>query len=347
MKMNSDSVKLAFDRWIANVATVVAQVLDSFARPRTVAIKGAADGVFQISGDDTRAFRLVDGAFACDDGRAVEPLLRGARVSLALPPGMFLFRELDLPSRAIEFLDGVLRAQIDRLTPWSPAQAVFGHSAPQTAGHDRIKLVIAAAPLAQIDPIIHAFSAAGANSAVIVAQRENADAAPPIVVHESAFRREQAAAEAQGVLRKALVGALAFAGLTAAASGILGAWFDARTADVAAETHQWRQAQMSGARDPDIMLHKRKFGSPLTVLVLEQLARILPDDTYLREFQFSEGKLEIAGVSADATRLVAMLERSPTFSRATFSAPTTHAPNEPGDQFHIQAQVNARYGQVE
>ncbi len=164
---------------------------------------------------------------------------------------------------------------------------------------------------------------------------------------ESAFRRERAAVEAQGLLRKALVGALAFAGLSAAASGVLGAWLETRTEDIAGETHQWRQAQMAGVRDPDIMLHKRKFESPLTVLVMDQLAGILPDDTYLREIQFGEGKVEIAGVSADATKLVAMLERSPTFSRATFSAPTTHAPNEPGDHFHIRAQVNARYGQGE
>ena len=100
-------------------------------------------------------------------------------------------------------------------------------------------------------------------------------------------------------------------------------------------------------RDPDVILHKHKFDTPLVVLVMEQLARILPDDTFLKELQFGEGKVEIAGVSGNATRLVGMLERSPTFSRATFSAPTTHAPNEPGDQFHIQAQVNARYGQGE
>ena len=104
---------------------------------------------------------------------------------------------------------------------------------------------------------------------------------------------------------------------------------------------------MSGARDPDVMIHKRKIDAPLVVLVMEQLARILPDDTFLREISFGEGKIEIAGTSADATRLIGLLERSPTFTRATFSAPTTHSANEPGDQFHIQAQVNARYGKAE
>jgi len=347
MKLNSDSVRQAFDQWIATVANVVADVGDAFSKPRAVTLDGAANGAYLIDGDAARALAIVDGAFVDASGRSAADALRGARVELNLPAGMFLFRELDFPAKAVDFLDGVLRAQIDRLTPWSPAQAAFGSSAPAPAGLDRIKLVMAAAPLARIEPIVRALGAAGANSVIVAARREPGVAAPPIVVHESAFRRATVAIEARGRLRAALVGALAFAGVCAAASSLLGAWLDSRAEDIAAETRQWRQAQMSGARDPDIMLHKRKHDAPLVVLVMEQLARILPDDTYLKEMQFGEGKVEIAGVSADATRLVGMLERSPTFSRATFSAPTMHAPNEPGDQFHIQAQVNARYGQGE
>jgi len=345
MKLNSTSVRKAFDRWIAAVSGVVAHIGDALSKPRPLTLEGSAGGVFRIAGDERRAFKLAGGAFVDDQGGAVGATFRDARITLNLPADMFLFRDLDFPSKAIDFLDGVLRAQIDRLTPWTPAYAVFGHSVPISAGLDRIKLVIAAAPLAQVEPIVRALGAAGANSVIVAARREPDDA--PIVVYESAFRRERATVEAQRGLRAALLGALAFAGVSAAASGLLGAWFDARTEDVAAETRQWRQAQMSGARDPDVILHKHKFDTPLVVLVMEQLARILPDDTFLKELQFGEGKVEIAGVSGNATRLVGMLERSPTFSRATFSAPTTHAPNEPGDQFHIQAQVNARYGQGE
>ncbi|MCB1534073.1 MAG: PilN domain-containing protein [Rhodoblastus sp.] len=345
MKLDSDSLRAAFDRWIGTVADAVAHTSDALSRPRTVDVEGTSDGYFRVAGTGERLFCLRDGALLDQSGASVDSVLRDARVALNLPPDMFLFRDLDFPSKAVDFLDGVLRAQIDRLTPWSPAQAVYGHSAPTPAGLDRIKLVLAAAALAQFEPIVHAIAAAGANSVAIAARRECDASATPIIVYTRAFQRDRWKVGAQRGLRHVLVGALAFAGLTAAASGILGAWLESRTAEVAGETRSWRQAQMSGARDPDMMLHRRKFESPLAVLVLDQLARILPDDTYLSEMQLAEGKVEIAGVSADATRLVAMLERSLTFSNATFSAPTTHAPNQPGDQFHIQAQVNARYRQ--
>lgn len=51
-----------------------------------------------------------------------------------------------MPARAADFLDGIVRAQIDRLTPWSAGDAVFGCGAPSASGGEGITTVIAAAP---------------------------------------------------------------------------------------------------------------------------------------------------------------------------------------------------------
>src|SRR5262249_22772170 len=94
----------------------------------------------------------------------VTALLRGSRAELVLQPERFVFRPLELPRRATEFLDGIVRAQIDRLTPWSASEAAFGWSPPAEIAGDRIVVTVAATAQAMVRPLIAALSALGPES---------------------------------------------------------------------------------------------------------------------------------------------------------------------------------------
>ncbi|MFN5716610.1 MAG: fimbrial assembly protein, partial [Bradyrhizobium sp.] len=52
--------------------------------------------------------------------------LDGSRIEVRLRSDQIVSRVLDFPSQAADFLDGMIRAQVDRLTPWTAADAVFG-----------------------------------------------------------------------------------------------------------------------------------------------------------------------------------------------------------------------------
>ena len=71
-------------------------------------------------------------------------VLARSRVDAVLASSRFVFRPLELPRAANPFLEGVVRAQIDRLTPWSASDAAFGWSAPADVGSERIALTVAA-----------------------------------------------------------------------------------------------------------------------------------------------------------------------------------------------------------
>src|SRR5580698_10569424 len=126
-------------RWTETVAAGIVALATRFVSPRIV----------RLIEDDTKAdsFTLQGGkvpgekvAFAGGD---LEPLAKGSRLELVLRPDRFLVRPLELPARATEFIEGIVRVQIDRLTPWTAAEAVFGCTPPVAAGGGKVMTTIA------------------------------------------------------------------------------------------------------------------------------------------------------------------------------------------------------------
>jgi len=332
-------IKAYLARWIDLVASAVVQVLLSLRRRRTVQIIEQDDGSFAI-GSET--IRVVDGQIVAQHPDQIEAVLRGGHAELALKPSRFLFRPLELPQRASEFLSGVVRAQIDRLTPWSANEAVFGVSEPQVAGTDRIVVTVVATARALVQPVIDALAGAGSQS---VALTTAAAGGAPIRVLDHSVRGAIDVARVRQLLVVSLlaVGLLAGAALSAATvyGYQLGNEQDALAQRIAARRAAIRAGREGGTAvvSPLRTLERRKFATPSSVIVLDVLSQILPDHTYVTELRIEGDKVRLIGVTRDAPSLIRLLEQSPHFSRATFFAPTTHAPSDPGERFHIEAQI--------
>jgi general secretion pathway protein L len=332
-------IKAWLTRWIDTVALAIVTLASSLRARRKIEVIEQDDGTFAI-GNET--VRIVDGQIVSPQPAAIETALRGGEAVLALKSARFLFRPLELPLRATDFIGGVVRAQIDRLTPWSAADAAFGFSAPQEAGPDRIMVTVAATARALVQPLIDALVGAGAESVKVTTA---AAGAAPIQVF---------AHSAHGVLdlarvRQALVIVLLASGLTAGAAMSAAAVYGytlGTEQDAIARRIAERRAALRAGRDggaqattPLRALERRKYATPSSVIVLDVLSQILPDHTYVTELRVEGDKVRVIGVTRDAPALIRLLEQSPHFSRATFFAPTTHAPSDPGERFHIEAQL--------
>jgi general secretion pathway protein L len=358
MSIVSDSRAL-LDEWIAAVAAALRTSVGRVLPRSEVILTEADDGLFTAKRTLVRQQRgsgLPETTFRIVDGEPSPPLpaewvaaLRGCPIVFRLNPGHVLFRPLEFPQQATEFLDGMIRAQIDRLTPWGPQEAVFGWSEPTVAG-DRVQFTLAATTKHAIEPLVTLGERLGARRvAGIVDGAPDVDEVHLIKVFDVPVEGAAGAViNMPRALRLGLLGAAAAAAATLAVSTYVVNGFDIERRQIQHQIAERRAAlhlnQNGAAGSAQAMLVKRKQTTPATVIVLESISKALPDGTYVTELHIEGDKVQIVGVTQDAPPLIRLIEQSPQFIRATFFAPTTRTQNEPGERFHIEAHLKPYFG---
>jgi general secretion pathway protein L len=338
-----------FSDWMDCVALTISSGVGSVKAFRRVCLTEEEGDTFKVDfaagardADAPEHLRFVDGAFAGPVPKHIASALRGSRTDLILRPDRFLLRPLDLPKRAGEFLEGIVRSQIDRLTPWNAADAAFGWSRPTEIAKDRMTLTVVATARALISPYVEALAALGVKSIVVstIPHAALPDAGSIEIMQENGARVLDV-----GKVRRALTAALvaaAVTGIAAAADQFVAPGLEVQRNDILRRVAERRAVFRSdglGAPSVQLALERRKQEVPSSVIVLEALSQILPDHTYATELRVEGDKLQVVGITHDAPSLIRLIEQSPHFTRATFFAPTTRSPSDPGERFHIEAPI--------
>jgi general secretion pathway protein L len=340
-------VNEVFSRWIESVSELTASLLGRFVSPTIVRLVEDEDGEFVLQRPE--AVGAVEFAsplrlFEDNPGqiRSKGPLaaLSGSRIELVLRSDRFIFRPLELPHRAAEFMPGIVRSQIDRLTPWNAADAAFGWGNPVEVAGEKIVVTIAATTLTLLKPYIADIDA---HSILVFADlQEGSPNANPIKVWEQTGRNAKDVGQIRQTLTRVLAAACITAAIAISANVVMGVRLTAHQDEIT--------RQISGARfalgtttalGALRALERRKGDSPSVVLALEALSKILPDQTYVTELQIEGNKLRLTGITRDAPPLIGLIEQSDRFARASFFAPTTRSDSNAGDRFHIEVVVKA------
>jgi general secretion pathway protein L len=338
-----------FSRWIDAVAATVHALLNRWSPQRVVRITEEEQGSFalQAFGDakdlilPDQQIRIADGAMTATLSDDWKTWLRGSRAEVILRPGRFMFRPLELPKRAGEFLEGIVRSQIDRLTPWSVSEAAYTWTPPVEAANDRIQLTVAATARSMLMPYVRAVAELGAASVIVSTVPQDADIADgALKVYEQRNGGTIEVTRIRQILTMVFIVAAALALVSNGVSSILGDSLDSEQQDlshkIAARRAAIRRSADGGAQR---ILERRKQTTPAAVMVLDALSKVLPDHTYVIELRIENGKVQVTGITKDAPSLIRLIEQSPHFEHATFFAPTTQSPGEPGERFHIEARV--------
>jgi general secretion pathway protein L len=353
----SASAQLAqgFSSWLDSVAGTVATLMGRLETPRIIEFVETDNGEFELRASEDapgapsshERIRISEGQVAGTMSARIAAIVAASRVELVLAPDRFLFRPLELPARAADLLDGIVRAQIDRLTPWNATEAVFGWSKPIDAGADRIAISIAAIPRPSLAQFVQALAALGVQAIdVFTSLPDSTGKGGRIKVLEHRVRGALGSGQIRRALAVALLGAGLAAALATGASSIAGALLGheqdtlaRRIASLRAGVGAPGDIALGSPAAAQRMLNQRKHDMPSSVILLETLARILPDHTHATELRIEDNKLQLTGVTKDAPSLIGLLEQSDHFAKARFSAPTTRSPSDPGETFHIEAEI--------
>ena len=347
-------LKDLFAVWMSGVAAALDAAMTRISpHRRVVLVEGEANAFTARAGSGRKGVALPDLAFHLDHGR-MEPApgaqwratFRGSRIEIRMRPDQVLFRAVDFPKQAADFLGGMIRAQVDRLTPWTASEAVFGLTQPVPIAGDRIALTLAATSKQTIEPLVKFAQDLGAASVVgRVAPGDVANGTDEVTMFERRLTGTSAI-DAPRLLRVALLGTCVVALASFAISTYVVGSLEAEQQELGQQIAQRRAAlRLNPANgSAETLLARRKQTSPSSVMVLEGISRVLPDTTYVTELRIEGDKMQVAGLTQDAPSLIRLIEQSPQFTRATFFAPTTRASEDPGERFHVEAHVTPYFG---
>ncbi|RED35169.1 general secretion pathway protein L [Rhodopseudomonas thermotolerans] len=354
-----ETIAASFFAWIDAVVIGLAALARRIRPVRRICVAEQEDGSFMMSMADpatrggkrrdapaARQLQIIGATFNEPLPAEWTKLMRGSEVELMMRSSRFLFRPLELPNRATEFLEGIVRAQIDRLTPWSASDAAFRWTRPRPIAGERIAITIAVAPRSAFDALAQIFADLGAAAVAITTETPDGQR---VAVHDA----KAAADAARGNrLRVAVLGICAISALATIASSVAATILVDQLGAQERQIHR-RIAERRAILRGDVgspggsaleLLEQRKQNTPASVMVIEALAAVLPDHTYATELRIDGDKVQVAGVTRDAPSLIQLLEQSPSFARAAFFAPTTRAANETGERFHVEARINPYFG---
>lgn len=262
---------------------------------------------------------------------------------LVLPAGAVLRRRLTLPAAAADRLREVLGFEIDRQTPFSAAEVSYDARVLARRGDDQLEAELVVVPTATLDAALQGV----ADLAPTLAGVDAADAAgQPLGVNlmpgAAGRRREDPWRRRKLVLLLVGVAAL-FAGMAQMRANREAA-ADVFAGQVEQQAQRARGASLERRQLQDLVdggafLQATRAGRPTMVEVMDELARRLPDDTYLEKLSVEGDRVLLIGLSREASALVARLQGAPLWTEPALAGALQPDPRTRMDRFTLTARL--------
>lgn len=278
-----------------------------------------------------------------EEAALIPALTRKSRGNvLLLSLNQILAKNVTLPAATEENLREVLAFEMDQQTPFTASQVYFDFDiTSRSADRRTIDVELRATPRRNVNHLVDLLVSKGIKPTAIAAQ------SPDGAFREISLDIDEPE-KANPVRSLGLTGALTCA-VTALA--ILAVSLPIIQKQIAIEELESQVAEAlentgedAKLRDDieqvaksarDLVLMKQDHPSILDLL--EEMTRVIPNDTWLTHIDIIGGEVQIQGLSGEAAILISAIENSHVFANPEFRSAVTQVPRMNSEQFHLAA----------
>ncbi|WP_295557641.1 PilN domain-containing protein [uncultured Hyphomicrobium sp.] len=257
-----------------------------------------------------------------------------------LPYSACLERTFTIPAAAAQDLERINRLELERATPFKSADVLFSYMAspsPENRGALSIRqFIIKRQTLAALQTRL---KNAGVDAGTITCLDKNGQKPLPIN-----FLAGNKTGQGRKFEMLPVLAAIVFL-LLATATAIAVIRSERVLSSLVARTDQaraeWQKRQASAMpalakRDEANAISALKSRYVPSVLLLNELTHLLPDDVHLSDLKIVGQGVVISGLGRDTSRLIPLLEGSGFFTDVQLAAPVTIDPATDGERFSIR-----------
>lgn len=237
-----------------------------------------------------------------------------------------LFKDVNMPIAAESNLRQALGFEMDRVTPFTAGSVYYDfHVLHRDRDGEQLKVALVVAPRHIVEHSLEVLAPRGLSPSGVDVEQDGEPAGFNLLPPEARYRT---------INRRARVnlGLGAVAALLLALVMAQSLWFRQHQIEqleqaieevrVEAQRVQGIRSQIEDASNAAGFMTKRREESPPAVMVLAEVTRILPDDTFLDRMRVWDGTVQFQGKSANAQQLIEIVNASALFDNASFKGPT-------------------------
>lgn len=271
------------------------------------------------------------------------PYLDKAKFVLVLNQEKYIKIIINLPIAVYDNLEQVISFELNRYTPFTADQVYFVALPIGKIDYDKIKVLLVLTPKKTLDDLIFKLHNLEIYPDKVDCDNFNHNKQDYDLLPDKYRPIEDGIKK---VIRLSVIVALILLSLLVL---IMPVWRQSHIVDVLSNKIKLSEKQFNDIlkNQSEIqVLNKQtqalinlKKDSPIVISVLHELTHLLNNDTWLTNFQMIDKKVQIQGISPNASALIGLLEASDIFNNVVFVSPITQDKNSGKERFQISIEL--------